>query len=162
LIAPIDSFLAIADIWLPVGRHLVDQVLPGASMPTSGSELTDILSVPRADWPAHHSPMIRREGDSICLDLSAASEHFQRALIFSGAGGGLAPNVRGEHFEDTVQQIIDGSPWNPTTAVRQLKGRTLKHLGRSVTDIDAVGATADKLLLISCKSRVKTLLHGRG
>jgi hypothetical protein len=162
LIIPTDSFLAIADRWLPVGRHLVDQVLPGASMPTGGSELADILSVPRTDWPAYHSPMIRQEGDCICLDLAAATEHFQRALIFSGIGGGAAPNVRGEHFEDRVQQAIDASPWVPPPSVRELKARTLKRLERSITDIDAVGTAEKKLLLISCKSRVKSLLYDAG
>jgi hypothetical protein len=162
LIVPIDSFLAIADRWLAVGRHLVDQVLPGASMPTSGREVVDILSVSRSDWPAHHSPMVRREGDCLCLDLSAATEHFQRALIFSGVGGGAAPNVRGEHFEDRVQQTIDASPWRPPASVRELKGRTLKRLGRSVTDIDALGTAGKQLLLISCKSRVKNLLYDGG
>jgi hypothetical protein len=58
--------------------------------------------------------------------------------------------------------VIDASAWRPSPDIRKLKGRTLRHRGRNITDIDAIGTSGNRLLLISCKSRVKNLLYDAG
>jgi len=86
----------------------------------------------------------------IYVDLVAASLRFNRAFEFPRAAGAQA-NARAEHFEESVQALLNSSPW-ASAELKLFWRRTLRHNGKRVTDIDAIGANRRKLLLISCKS----------
>jgi hypothetical protein len=51
-----------------------------------------------------------------------------------------------------VQRAIDETAWRPSPAVATLRGRHLRHDGKTITDLDAVGDRDGTLLLVSCKS----------
>jgi hypothetical protein len=69
-------------------------------------------------------------------------------------GTGTLGRVRGGHFEDGVQEIINRTSWRPADELGRIRGRTLRIDGESLTDIDALGTKGDSLLLVSCKGRV--------
>jgi hypothetical protein len=58
--------------------------------------------------------------------------------------------------------MIDGTRWRPEGESRKLIGLKLKKARREVTDIDAVGICGKTLLLVSCKSRLKSRLYDIG
>jgi hypothetical protein len=124
---------------------------PGLDIPGGPEELFQTLAGMRSSlWPLLPGPVIRGCGDTVYLDLASATVRLNHAFQFP-RGSGIEANVRAEHFEDSVQEAVDSSRWS-STAVRGMKGRTLRYNGNSITDIDAIGARDRKLLLISCKS----------
>jgi hypothetical protein len=103
-------------------------------------------------WPLLAGPVIRREGSTVCVDMAAATWRFLTLLPFSS--GGEMANLRGAIFEKSVQAAVDGSAWRPPDEVRQLRGRTLRIAGQGITDIDAIAASNETVVLLSCKSIV--------
>ena len=114
--------------------------------------LPELLARSGSVWPLRPGPIIRRSGDNVLLDIAAASSNLRAELSVPGRGGGRLANVRGRAFEQNVQDIIDDSPWRPGEALRELRGRSLRVGGRTVTDIDAVGERDGILLAVSAKS----------
>ena len=101
-------------------------------------------------WPLVSGPVLRHEGDVVCVDICAATKLF---LGFEPAlKSGTIANARATDFEFAVQSAIDSTQWKPSTAIAEIRGRTLKYHGRAITDIDAVGENNGRLLLVSCKS----------
>jgi hypothetical protein len=79
-------------------------------------------------------------------------------LFFSAAEfntqGGAEGNLRGRDFERAVQAIIDLSSWAPPQDLRQKVCQTIRIARKDVTDLDAIVLKDEKLLLVSCKSRI--------
>jgi hypothetical protein len=114
--------------------------------------LPELLARRGMVWPLRPGPIVRRSGDNVLLDIAAASSNLLAELSVPGTGGGRLPNVRGRAFEQNVQEIVDDSPWRPGETLRDLRGRSLRVGGRTVTDIDAIGERDGILLAVSAKS----------
>ena len=89
------------------------------------------------------------------IDLYAASRRLDDQLAFKKVKGNAA-NQRGYHFEDQVQKWIDDTSWGRELpevlkSLRERK-RLKKADGSALTDVDAIGARADTVLIVSCKS----------
>jgi hypothetical protein len=123
------------------------------SLPIRGTtELLRRLKALRGSfWPLQFGPVIRDYEDGICLDLNAATNSLEALLEFPAQQGRVA-NIRSGHFELAVQESINGSQWKPAQNLLRLRGAGLRREGREFTDIDALGARGDTLLLVSCKS----------
>lgn len=111
-------------------------------------------------WPLAPGPVIRECGRWTCLDLASATKHLD-VLEADSALGGIA-NARADHFECAVQATIDNSSWNPSDALKALRGRPLRLKGTTITDLDAVGSRGSILLAISCKSTVYRRAYDQG
>jgi hypothetical protein len=104
---------------------------------------------PRIGSPLHPA------GPYTLVDLAGASHLLLESLVRPLEGAGA--NFWSGQFEIDVQHLVDGTPWRPTGALRQLIGRTVRRAdGTHITDIDAVAARNRDLLLISCKSVAST------
>ncbi|MGC1685488.1 MAG: hypothetical protein WA734_07715 [Candidatus Acidiferrales bacterium] len=125
--------------------------VPGLKVPGSADILLQQLEMMKPScWPVVSGPVVRSSGDMLFVDLAAASSRFNRAFEFPRAAGAQA-NARAEHFEESVQALLDSSAWaNPE--LKTLRRRVLRRQGIPVTDIDALGAKGGKLLIVSCKS----------
>jgi len=127
-------------------------LLAPSSIPGSVEEL--IERARRADgrtWPLVPGPLVRLEGDVLCLDLASTSSRFDKLTLFpkiEGAGS----NARGDHFEAAVQSAIDRTPWKPGDDIGRLRRKQLRFDGRYVTDFDALGTLGTTLIAVSCKS----------
>jgi hypothetical protein len=133
----------------------IQTLVPNIVLPADAQGSLDILEQSSGSLlPLRPGPPIRRIRTDLCIDIYAATMQLSRLLYFFPIGG--APDdVRGKHFELSVQEIIDDSLWHPPENIRRLRGRPLKHPSRGtdpLTDIDAIGARGDSLLIISCKS----------
>jgi len=139
-------------------------VLPDAAFPDNAHEfLTRLEAMKGSLWPICPGPVLRRENDLLLIDLSAASQRLHTVLEYP-KDDDLA-NARGYHFEDQVQRTIDDSPWGDIPAsirkVREYKA-LLDPDGKPITDIDAIGARGNTLLIVDCWSNPFTALHTTG
>ena len=134
------------------GAIAVRDTVPKLSVPDGPEALLHELQEMRSSlWPVMPGPVVRTCGEgTVYLDLSAATRRLDRAFKFPRITG-MEANARAKHFEQSVQSVVDSSRWSDSTA-KSLQGRTLRHNGTYITDVDAVGAREGKLLLISCKS----------
>jgi hypothetical protein len=89
------------------------------------------------------------------FNLCAATYAIRDSLEYTAETGAVA-NVRSKHFEAAVQQKIDETKWRPEGEARKLIGLKLKLGKNEVTDTDAAGESNSTLLLVSCKSRLKS------
>ena len=114
--------------------------------------LDAVKSFQGSTWPLLAGPILRFEGNKmVCLDLANASRALE-TVIEPSPGADARSNLRAEHFEKQVQQVLDDSDWKPLADLRELRGRTLRLADTAITDVDAVGCSEATLLLISCKS----------
>jgi hypothetical protein len=97
----------------------------------------------------------------MCLDVWAATARLDATLEFDIREGPIA-NARAEHFELAIQELINRSPWKPGSALAELRGRSLRHRGTLITDIDAIGECGGELLLVSCKSTIYSAEYDAG
>lgn len=105
-------------------------------------------------WPIDYpSPLTPVGTDGVCCDVVGASIAFLQLCEFPRLEGSAA-NARAAHFELATQAIINQSAYKPSEALGEIRGRTLILKGKKLTDIDAIGAQGDTLLLIQCKSLV--------
>jgi len=102
-------------------------------------------------WPLQIGPVVREFEDGLCLDLYAATNLLETMFEFP-AEQGVVANIRARHFELAVQKSINASQWRPPKDLLALRGVGLRLGGREITDVDALGARDDRLLIISCKS----------
>jgi hypothetical protein len=129
-------------------------VLPDILLPRAVNELLRILKRRSGEtWPLISGPVIRRAGDNLCIDLQTATSRLERLLEFPALTGEVA-NARAKHFEKAVQSTIDLTPWRPDKHIQDLRGVTLRHDGKPLTDIDAIGEQNGVLLMVSCKSLI--------
>ena len=103
---------------------------------------------------------MRQFRDSTLLDVTAMSAALIQNAELDRTASDIA-NLRSEAFEHEVQALIDDSPWS-ASGLRALRGRVLRLQSKGITNIDAIGAKADCLLLVSCKSLIYDRSYDRG
>ncbi|MEI5519862.1 hypothetical protein WB401_30735 [Streptomyces brasiliscabiei] len=147
---------------LPMLRSELDTWFPDHHLTDPDSVLTLLDALPVTTWPLTPSPVLHHAGPDIVVDLDAATRHLLALCTIAPEGQGPLVNIRAEHFEQTVQGLIDRSPWKPSPLApsRGLKPRP--HGQNVLTDFDAVGEDGETLLLVSCKSRPYTGLYDAG
>ncbi|MFE7509884.1 hypothetical protein ACFU8I_01405 [Streptomyces sp. NPDC057540] len=147
---------------LPLLRTELDTWFPPSTLVDAQQVLERLDSLPLSLWPQEPGPIFHRAGPDVLVDFDAASRHLLRLCTVAPANDTPVSKIRADHFEDTVQQLIDRSPWKPSQAApaRSFKPRPV---GREVlTDFDAVGEEGDTLLIVSCKSRPYTARYDAG
>lgn len=101
---------------------------------------------------SHPGPIIRPwAGELLIADISASTWQLLYGLRVDASFGGQLVNANGFDFEAAIQALVDASPFAPAPDTRRLRGKTLRLLGKSVTDADALLVAGDVLVLISCK-----------
>lgn len=125
-----------------------------------GAWLRQLNQVQPHTWPLRPGGILRRINQYLLIDITCASN----ALI-SGIEIGRSPgtgNVRAAAFEVQCQQVINDSRWRPDRRLLEVRGRTLQHDGKNLTDIDALGTNGRTLLLVSCKSIIYDGAYDKG
>jgi hypothetical protein len=157
-----EIFLELVNKQIGAFSESVRVVFPDITLPTNAENLLSVLeSLPGSPWPLIPGPPIRRAGNYLCIDLYAATWQLNNLLEFPRIDGEHA-NVRAEHFELAVQDIIDSSTWSPPDELRNLRGKGLRKDGQLITDLDAIGAMGDTLLIVSCKSLIYSADYDAG
>ena len=125
---------------------------PRALLPRNAAAVGEFLQQPCGSvLPLRLGPVIRLDRNLALLDICAAVSSLEATIVFPVEQGRSA-NVRSGHFETAIQQIIDTSPWRPPSALRELRGRALRHNGQALTDVDAIAAKNHRVLIVSAKS----------
>lgn len=116
----------------------IPRLLPGAQIPATGSEILSFVEgIHASAWPLLPGPIIRPAGQQVVIDLLSVAPRLVRMLTIPGSSP--SANDRGTHFELTVQEVIDSTPWRPPGPLRDVRGRSLRWQGTDITDIDAIG-----------------------
>jgi hypothetical protein len=146
---------SIVDQWLPRFRDALLSLAPDIDWSASYAQWRARLdAIAPGTWPLQAGGVIRPYmKDHILVDLCAASSALIARVKSDRTAADLA-NSRSQTFELQVQALIDSSEWRPDSALAALRGRTLRHSGSVLTDIDAIGARGSTLLLVSCKSLI--------
>ncbi|WP_043224298.1 hypothetical protein [Streptomyces sp. NRRL F-5193] len=141
---------------LPELREELDEWFPSQQLNDAQHVLELLDTLPSTLWPVTPPAVLHHAGDDVLVDLEAAGRHLLRLCTIAPPQQGPVVNIRAEHFEESVQDLIDRSPWKPSdrAPARQFKPR-LPGQGE-FTDLDAVGEQGDTLLIVSCKSRPYT------
>ncbi|KUO09273.1 hypothetical protein [Streptomyces sp. DSM 15324] len=58
--------------------------------------------------------LLHHAGPDIVVDLDAATRHLLALCAIAPGGQGPLVSIRAVHFEQTVQRLIDCSPWKPS------------------------------------------------
>jgi hypothetical protein len=162
VLMPEEEFLRPSDALFADGVSFVQQVFPGIVLPDTAAQLLSRLEdLKPSFWPMCFGSPLRREGKLIFIDVRAATVLMNQLSEFEAAGG-TKGGLRGAHFEEKVQALIDLSPWAPGDALARQVGMDLYRGPRLITDLDALGAKDDVLLLVSCKSLAKTTQYDMG
>lgn len=134
--------------------ELLDQLgLSRSHLKSSTDLILEATRLPASIWPIRTGPVIRFGSNKAVLDLHGATAVFESPMVLSNDTGAVS-NARAAHFEDAIQNLIDRTSWKPDDRLRSIRGRTLRVAGRSLTDIDAIGSSGERLLIVSCKGRV--------
>ncbi|WP_141721835.1 hypothetical protein [Micromonospora citrea] len=148
-----ETLLAELEETLAVMLTSVDAARLPFLLPPSGEQaLQALLDWRGSSFPLFPSSPVRELADAVILDVVGASESLRRLLTYSSADGKIA-NVRGQHFERKLQELIDDTPAKPTGVARSLIRRKIKRAGNAFTDIDAVAYRDGTLLLVDAKSK---------
>jgi hypothetical protein len=130
-------------------------VLPtNVSLGTAEDVLARLASPDVSIWPASLGPAIRPVDDNLITeDLYAATARLEVALARPRLDEG-PDKAWATAFELSIQDAIDDSEWKPRPELRGLQGHKIKDgHGTVITDIDAIGEMAGRLLIVSCKCR---------
>lgn len=107
-------------------------------------------------------PILRECHGEIVIDAWAYVWHLIDALQLSPQRGGAIANLNATQFELATQALIDASVYAPPPELRDLRGRTLRRNGQSITDADAILVAGGKAFLVSCKNFVVRLDYMAG
>lgn len=94
-------------------------------------------------------------GQNAMLDGYSATARL-KTILEVGNHGGEPSNIRAAIFEQLIQQTIDQSPCRPRGYLRNLIGRTVSDELGHITDIDCIAETSEFVLMIDCKSKVRS------
>jgi len=142
--------------WWEVDAEVASQALmeifPG--IPTTFEQFISALQTSGSMRPLKFGPIARSHGQWMIIDLYAATHKLNTSFEFPKRG--YMTKEKGDHFENTVQAVIDSSPWRPSNDLRKYITRKDRHLkradGSSITDVDAIGQKDNTLLLVSVKA----------
>jgi hypothetical protein len=155
LVQAIDPILSDASV-------LVRKLAPGGRLPSDATRLLSLLYKLRGSlFPVPCGPVIRRAGNILCVDVYSATIQLHNLLQFPRIDGERV-HARTADFELKVQDVVNASPWRPGSTLAGFRGREIRHAGRNITDLDAVGEQDDMLLIVSCKSYVECLDYAAG
>lgn len=145
-----------------VTKDILRPNFPNMRFAQTFPDLRNVLSSIRGhDFPLSAGPIMRAAGaGTVCVDLWSATARLNRDLHVNEHGGPRA-NVRSHRFEDSVQAVIDASPWRPSSQTRKLR-KVLRRGSRDLTDIDAIGDRDGTVLLVSCKALFYTAAYDAG
>lgn len=130
----------------------VAEMLPRSAIPGGADELVSRATAATGKtWPVVPGPLMRADGDVLCVDLASATSRLDKVLLFPAHLSGGSANARGDHFEIVVQNAIDRTRGRPSDIIRALRGRDLRFNGAKVTDLDAIATIGTTLLAVSCK-----------
>ncbi|WP_457112239.1 hypothetical protein [Marmoricola sp. URHA0025 HA25] len=134
-----------------------DLGLGDLGLPRSGVAAVETLVGFRSSpWPLDPGPPLRVAGDQTVVDLRGASLWLERLLTVDKDAPSDLVKARATHFEELVQHEIDATAASPPADLRIMRGRSLRLRGDAVTDVDALALVGNTLLLVSCKSIVRT------
>ncbi len=136
----------------PLGERY-EEAFPAFRATTTPEGILATLLKPPDPRHLRSGPVVRRmNAGEVCVDYVAVSSLCQRST--NGGIYGSAPRKSvADDFEMRVQTEVDQSGWAPPPSLRSVRGRTLKGpAGDLITDIDALAARGDTLLLIDCKT----------
>lgn len=127
-------------------------MFPGSAAVTKGDALSVMTDSAGGRSGRYYGPAIRLGHDFFCIDLLATWLRVESAVSASTSGGGPVPNMRADMWEKTVRSAIDKTEWKPNPTLATAVSRPLKRDGTIFSDLDAAGAHAGVLLIVSCKS----------
>lgn len=118
---------------------------------TSAAALELVKRLAPSVWPLRPGTALRPYGPGLMVDLVGAREALFNRLSRTAR---IPSDIQGfsTAFEVDVQSLFEGTRWAPPRALAQIRGRPLRHNGRAVTDIDALGMNKGVLLLVSAKA----------
>jgi hypothetical protein len=111
-------------------------------------------------WPLKVGGILRHIGSVSLVDVNAACLALLQRVEFERSPA--LGNIRAKEFELQCQEIVDSSPWRPPAELAAYRGRELRKDGATLTDIDAIGAKGNALLVISCKSLIYDREYDKG
>lgn len=118
---------------------------------TARSAMALVRALKPTLWPLRLGTAFRPYGQGLMVDLAGTSGAlFNRLSATSRLTS--ATQRASKAFELDVQSVFDGTAWEPTPARLVLRGTDLRHKGRVVTDVDAIGENKDVLLFVSVKA----------
>ena len=146
----------------PQTIHIFRDNYPNINMPNTFEGIWDSLKNLKIEsYPAMLNPIIREAGDVVIIDLVSASRRLIQLLEFPRNNGAIS--LIRKVFEDGVQDCIDRTLWRPNKRIRRYKGQVIEYEKNvNITDIDAIGVSGDKLLLVSCKSLIHSAKYDSG
>ncbi|MEU1388512.1 MULTISPECIES: hypothetical protein [unclassified Nonomuraea] len=148
---------------LPAIQRELTAWLPLDSLTQPQHILGRLDRMPLRLWPQEPGPVVHWAGPDVLIDFEAASRHLHRLCTVAGVTHDpRVAKVRADHFEQTVQHLIDQTPWKPSQSA-PIRGFKPRPRGTQVlTDFDAVGERGDTLLIVSCKSHPYTASYDAG
>jgi len=147
----------------PAIKNDLRAILPGQPVPASGEELLLTLeNIKGSLWPLRPGPILRRYESALWVDMHAASSLLDVLLEFPRPKGNEIANVRAEHFEVAVQNVIDASKWRPFPERRSLVRRELRIDGKAISDVYALATRNKTIILVSCKSVIYSEAYDTG
>ena len=149
---------------LIIGDGLLGGLIPAERAPKSASDVLKVIARLSPElWPPCSGRPIREIGSQhILVDLQGATLQLFRHLSRPASLSGSLVNGWSAHFEPHLQRIVDSSPWRPPPGIAKLARRDLRIGGRTITDVDAIGALRGTLLLIDGRSRPFSDQYNRG
>ena len=163
VLMPEEEFLNPSDELFADAISFVHQVFPEIDLPSTPVDMLRRLEdLEPSFWPLRSGSPLRRAGEAFFIDVHAATILMNQLLEFETSGGGPKGVLRGAHFEEKVQGLIDVSPWAPGEELAKHVGMDLYRGSQLVTDLDALGTKDGVLLMVSCKSLAKTMQYDAG
>jgi hypothetical protein len=144
-------------------KRMIERILGSSEVPNTATELLAQLDqLPKSLWPLIPGGATKGKFGNQCLiDWHAASLMLPRIFEYPRADGD-AGNVRADHFEPRVQEIINSTKWSPSPDLLEKRGKPLKRGGKTWTDFDAVGEFEDTLLMVDCISILHDSEYDKG
>ncbi|MEU4699818.1 hypothetical protein [Nonomuraea dietziae] len=135
---------------------------PPDSLTEAHQMLERLDRLPLRLWPQEPGPVFHWAGE-VLIDLEAASRHLLRLCTVVGSTHDpQVAKVRADHFEQTVQRLIDQTVWKPSQSAPSRGFKPRPRGAEVLTDFDAVGELGDTLLIVSCKSHPYTARYDAG
>lgn len=143
-------------------EKMISTIFPDAEVPGNVLDILKEIDIMRGSvWPLRPAVTAFEIGKFILLDyasLGGRSKHvFEFPRVSSKVG-----NARAGHFELMAQDLINSTSWRPSESLAKLRGKPIQSGGRTITDLDAIGAKDGKLLIVDCKSLIHDSLYDQG
>lgn len=160
-VLPHEKLVALVERSLALVNDALKKRSPGTNWAGNFADwFASVMAMKPETWPVKPGGLVRVVGEFVVVDVTAASYALLTRIEVNRSP--LHGNLRARAFEEQCQQFIDETRWKPAPELSAMRGRTLRIGGRNLTDIDAVAAKGDTLLLVSCKSLIYDGGYDRG